>query len=579
MFDALEKNNRNTGSAYIEKNQSSYFIRGIGMASTMEDLGKIVIRTNPDHVPILVRDVAIVHAGHAIRYGSFVCDTAEAVGGVVMMLKGANASEVINDVKERIERIKKTLPEGVYIEPFLDRQDLVKRTIGTVSKNLIEGGLIVVFVLVLLLGNLRAGLVVASVIPLSMLFAISMMNLFGISGNLMSLGAIDFGLIVDGAVIIVESVVYRMSKMGQTQGSSQSAFDESVTLSAKRMMGSATFGQVIILIVYLPILTLLGIEGKMFRPMAQTVGFAILGALILSLTYIPMISALVIRPEKHTKKNISEVVLDFCFRQFSPLIGWSLRNKIKVVTGAVILVIAGFLIFSRLGGEFIPTLEEGDLASGIMTLQGGSLSNTVATVKEANRILKSNFPEVKLAVCKVGSGEIPTDPTPVETGDYIITMKDRSEWTSASTREEMVDKMKAATSALPGVAFTFQQPISMRFNELMTGSKQDVAIKIFGENLDSLAVEATEVERLIKNVSGVSDIQVEKVTGSPQITVTYDRDKIARYGLNIDDLNRTLKTAFAGTEAGEVYEDEKRFNVVVRFEEGFRKDINNVRYL
>ncbi len=577
VFEALEKNNENTGSAYIEKFPASFFIRGIGMVNTLEDIGKIVVKMNPDHVPILIRDLATVQFGHAIRYGAFVCDTSEAVGGVVMMLKGANASQVIKDVKERMQLIEKSLPEGVSIQPYLDRTDLVSRAIGTVTKNLLEGGLIVILILVLLLGNFRAGLVVASVIPLSMLFAISMMNLLGISGNLMSLGAIDFGLIIDGAVIIVENVVHRISKNRTV--TSAGNIDAEVSSASKRMMNSAIFGQVIILIVYLPILSLVGIEGKMFRPMAQTVGLAILGALILSLTYVPMVSALVLNRKPRERKSVSKAIMNFLHKGFDPLILYSIRNKIVVLGVSLVLFIFSLFLFSRLGGEFIPNLEEGDLASGIMTLQGGSLTYTVETVKKANKILKENFPEVKNAVCKIGAGEIPTDPTPVETGDYIITMKDKKDWTSASTREEMVEKMKEKIGAIPGVDFSFQQPIQMRFNELMTGSKQDVAIKIFGDDLDSLAQEAERMASLIQNVEGVEDIQVEKVTGSPQISVVYNREKIARYGLNISDVNRILRTAFAGNSAGVILEDEKRFNLVVRFEEPFRKDIENVKKL
>ena len=583
IFSALENNNENTGSAYIEKDKNSYFIRGVGLANSLEDIGKIVVRGSPGQIPVLIRDVADVRFGHAIRYGAFVCDTSEAVGGVVMMLKGANATKVVDDVKKRMETIATSLPEGIYTEPYLDRTDLVERAIGTVTNNLVEGGLIVVLVLVLMLGSFRAGLVVASVIPLSMLFAVSMMNLFGISGNLMSLGAIDFGLIVDGAVIIVENVVHRLSRV-KSQNSeisrlSGAQMDHQVLESSKRMMGSATFGQIIILIVYLPILSLVGIEGKMFRPMAETVGFAILGALILSLTYVPVISSLVLNRKQETGQGVSGRMMLLLQRLFDPLFRYSVSHKLQVLVITFLLSMGALGIFLNLGGEFIPTLEEGDLASGIMTLQGGSLTNTVETVKKANKILKENFPEVKYAICKVGAGEIPTDPTPVETGDYIITMKDKSEWVSASTREEMVEKMKTTVGTIPGVAFSFQQPISMRFNELMTGSKQDVAIKIFGDNLDSLANEADQVENIIAKVTGVQDIQVEKVTGASQISVVYDRNKIARYGLNISDVNKILRTAFAGYTSGVIYEDEKRFNLVVRFEAGFRQDIDNVRQL
>jgi len=583
IFEALEKNNQNTGSAYIEKNPNSFFIRGIGLVNSIEDIGKIVVKVTPEKMPVLVRDIADIHIGHAIRYGAFVCDTSESVGGVVMMLKGSNASQVVKNVKARMEVIKSSLPQGVVIEPFLDRTDLVERAIGTVTKNLLEGGLIVVFVLVLLLGNIRAGFVVASVIPLAMLFAIAMMNVFGISGNLMSLGAIDFGLIVDGAVIIVENVVHRLTKLKSGQADmekiSRNLLDQTVMDSAKRMMNPATFGQIIILIVYLPILSLVGIEGKMFRPMALTVGFAILGALILSLTYVPMISSLVLNRKKTRSVNFADRIMFYLQKGFDPVFRYSLKHKGVILIISAILLTGTIFLFSRLGGEFIPVLEEGDLASGIITLQGGSLSNTVETVKKANKILKENFPEVRYAVCKVGAGEIPTDPTPVETGDYIIAMADKKSWTSAITREEMVDKMKEKVGIIPGVTFSFQQPISMRFNELMTGSKQDVAVKIFGDNLDSLAHEAEQVERLISNIRGVEDVQVEKVTGSPQISVIYNRDKIAQYGLNITDVNKILRTAFAGNAAGVVFEEEKRFDLVIRFEEDFRKDIENVRHL
>ena len=441
IFQALEKNNENTGSAYIDKNPTAYFIRGIGLVKNLEDIEKMCQPNNSGFC--LVRDVRCPRC--ATRYGAFVVDTTEAVGGVVMMLKGANAHEVIDNVKIRIASIQTSMPEGVQIEPFLNRSDLVGRAIRTVSTNLIEGALIVIFILVILLGNLRAGLVVASVIPLAMLFAVSMMNLFGVSGNLMSLGAIDFGLIVDGAVIIVESVVHRITMSKHHHPGiarlSQEQMDENVFDSAKRMMSSATFGQIIILIVYLPIMALVGIEGKMFRPMAQVVSFALLGAAILSLTYVPMVSALFLSKGTEHKRNFSDRLMDWFHKAFQPIINFALRRKLLVSTFAILLFFFSLFQFSRLGGEFIPQLEEGDLAAGVITLQGGSLGNTIQMVEKANKILLSNFPEIKHAVCKIGAGEIPTDPTPMETGDYIITLKDKSEWTSAKTREGLVEKM------------------------------------------------------------------------------------------------------------------------------------------
>ncbi|MFN8209086.1 MAG: CusA/CzcA family heavy metal efflux RND transporter, partial [Bacteroidales bacterium] len=583
VFEALEKNNENTGSAYIDKKPTAFFIRGIGQVKDLEDIGKIVIKNGPDGIPVLIHDVAQVQYGTATRYGAFVVDTSEAVGGVVMMLKGANAHEVIDRVENRIRTIQKSLPEGVHIEPYLNRSELVGRAIGTVTRNLLEGALIVIFILVLLLGNMRAGLIVASVIPLSMLFAISLMNLFGVSGNLMSLGAIDFGLIVDGAVIIVESVAHRIYQSrhhhpGQLK-LSRPEMDEQVLESAKRMMSSATFGQIIILIVYLPVMALIGIEGRMFRPMAQVVVFALLGAAILSLTWVPMASALFLSRKTEQKRNISHRILEGLHRIFDPMIRFSLRRKILVSGIALGIFLFSLILFSRLGSEFIPQLEEGDLAAGVMTLQGSSLTNTIEIVEKANAILLENFPEVKHAICKIGAGEIPTDPTPMETGDYIITLKDKSEWTSAETREELVEKMEEKLSVLAGVKFEFQQPIQMRFNELMSGSRQDIAVKIFGDDLSVLAGKSEEVEKLITGIAGVEDINVEKVTGLGQLQITYNRERLAQYGISVSEVNKVLRTAVAGSQAGVVFDDEKRFGLVVRLDRDYRQSMEDISRL
>ncbi len=583
IFSALEKNNENTGSAYIDKKPTAYFIRGIGLVKSLEDIEKIVVKSNPSGIPVLIRDVATVQYGSAIRYGAFVVDTAEAVGGVVMMLKGANANEVTKNVETRIRSIQKSLPQGVTIEPFLNRSDLVGRAIGTVSRNLIEGALIVIFILILFLGNFRAGLIVASVIPLSMLFAISMMNFFGVTGNLMSLGAIDFGLIVDGAVIIVESVVHRISmSKSHHQGIarlSQQQMDEEVYQASSRIRTAATFGEIIILIVYMPILFLVGIEGKMFVPMAQVVTFAILGAFILSLTYVPMASALFLSKNTEHKPNFSDRLMDFFHTVFQPVIHFALKRKLLISVSAIVLFLISLGVFARLGGEFIPQLEEGDLAASVITLQGGSLSNTVEMVQKANKLLLAEFPEIKHAVCKIGAGEIPTDPTPMETGDYIITLKDKSEWTSAESREELVEKMEEALIPLAGVKFEFQQPIQMRTNELLSGSKQDIAVKIFGDDLNTLADKASQVEKIIQKVKGVEDINVEKVTGLAQIQVEFNRDRLAQYGLSVEEVNRVLRTAFAGSQAGVVFDEEKRFGMVVRLDKDYRQNIDDVKNL
>ncbi len=580
VFNALEANNQNTGGAYIDKRPNAYFIRSEGMVSNLKDIGSIVVKTDADGTPVLIRDVANVQFGHAVRYGASTRGGEEVVSAIVMMLKGENSAKVIKNVRERIKQIEKTLPEGVVIEPFLDRTKLVNKAIGTVTKNLTEGALIVILVLVLLLGNFRAGFIVASVIPLSMLFAFSMMNLFGVSANLMSLGAIDFGLIVDGAVIIVEGIVQRIviSKgiYGGVERLSEVQMDSQVREASKRMMNSAVFGQIIILIVYLPILTLVGIEGKMFGPMAQTVSFAILGALILSLTYVPVMSFLFLSRKTEHKENISDKIINFIRKLYNPLIHFALKRKYTVLLLALFLLAASFVAFSNMGGEFIPILEEGDFAVETRIMTGSSLFETIEASNKASAILLENFPEVKEVVGKIGSGEIPTDPMPIEACDLMVILKDKEEWTSGKTREELANKMGEALSVIPGVSFGFQQPIQMRFNELMTGARQDVVLKIYGEDLDVLSEYAAKLGNIVTTVKGTSDLYVEKVTGLPQIMVNFDRDRIAKFGLNIAEINRVIRTAFAGESAGLVFEGERRFDLVVRLDKSSRKGMSDV---
>ncbi len=446
------------------------------------------------------------------------------------------------------------------------------------KQTLIEGALIVLLVLILFLGNLRAGLIVASAIPLSMLFALGMMNVFGVSANLMSLGAIDFGLIVDGAVIIVEATLHFLVVKHVAGKLTQQQMDEAVESSAKKMMSSAAFGQIIILIVYLPILSLQGIEGKMFRPMAQTVGFAILGALILSLTYIPMMSALFLSKKISHKKNISDKMMDFFQRGYAPLIRWAIKMKYAVVGGAVALLAIALVIFGRMGGEFIPQLQEGDYAFHCILPQGTSLTQSVETSMQASRIIKS-FPEVKMVVGKTGSAEVPTDPMPPEATDLIIMLKPKSEWTTTKDYNKLAEMMMEKLEVIPGVFFEASQPIQMRFNELMTGVRQDVAIKIFGENIDTLAALAPKVAKIVQSVKGATEPQVERTTGLPQITIQYDRAKIAGYGLNIEDINHTISTAFAGEAAGVVFENERKFDLVVRLDSASRTSIDDVSNL
>lgn len=578
IFKALERNNQNTGGAYIDKKPNAYFIRSEGLIKSLADIESIVIKTASSGIPITIRDVATVQYGTATRYGALTRDDKEAVGGIVMMLKGSNATKVVGAVKARMEQIRKTLPEGVTAEAFLDRSEFVGRAIDTVKRNLVEGALIVILVLVVFLGNIRSGLIVASVIPLAMLFAISMMNLFGVSGNLMSLGAIDFGLIVDGAVIIVEATMHHLAtRQGDTLDQPQ--MDEEVKQAAQKMMSAAAFGQVIILIVYLPILALVGIEGKMFRPMAETVSFAILGALVLSLTYVPMISALLLRKGMVHKRSLADRMMDALTRCYTPVIRGALRMKGLVVAVAFALLAVAVFVFTRLGGEFLPTLEEGDFAVETRLLTGSSLDQTVDKVQQAAALLKKQFPEVKEVVGKIGASEIPTDPMPMEACDLTILLKPKKAWTSARSREELASKMQAALEALPGISFGFSQPIQLRTNELISGVRQDVGIKIFGEDLEELADLAKQIGRLVPTVKGATDLYIEQVTGLPQISIKLDRQRIAQYGLNIDDINTTINTAFAGGVAGTVFEGEKRFDLVVRLERSQRQSIDDVKRL
>ena len=578
IFEALESNNENTGGAYIDKKPYAYFIRGIGMVSNIDDISKIVVK-NQNGIPILIRDIAKVQIGSSIRYGAVTKDgKGEEVSGMVMMLKGENSGEVVKRVKEKMEQIKKSLPEGVSIEPFMDRTKLVNKAIHTVQTNLIEGALIVIFILVLLLGNWRAGLVVASVIPLALLFAIAMMRLFGVSGNLMSLGAIDFGIIVDGAVIIVEAIIHRL-QVRKKEVLTAEQMDNEVYQASVKIRSSAAFGEIIILIVYLPILALVGIEGKMFSPMAQTVSFAILGAFILSLTYVPMMSALVLKKETGHTKNISDRIIEAITRFYSPILQKALQIKGIVIAAAVGLFAVSLFVFSSLGGEFIPTLDEGDIATHLIIASGSSLSQEIEATTKAEQLLKAKFPEIKMVVTKIGSAEIPTDPMPIEAGDMIILLKDRKEWTSAKTKEELMEKMEKALQDIPGATTEFSQPIQMRFNELMTGVRSDVAVKIFGDDIDMLVSKGDEALQLIQGVEGVSDAKLERVAGLPQITVRYNKDKLALYGLNIGDLNRVIRIGFAGEAAGVIYEKEKRFDLVVRLEADSRQDISNLKSL
>jgi heavy metal efflux system protein len=578
VYSALQKNNSNTGGSYIDKGPNIYFIRGEGLIEKLDDINNIVVR-NSSGIPVLIKDVGTVDFGFAPRYGAMTRNgKGETVGGVVLMQKGENAVRVIGRVKERMKTIEKSLPAGLSIDVFVDRTKLIDRTVNTVSTNLLEGALIVVFVLVMFLGNFRAGLIVASVIPLVMLFAVVMMNLFGVSANLMSMGALDFGLIVDGAVIVVESLTHKFYQSFRGKRLTQYQMDEEVSQGSSRIMSSAVFGQIIILIVYIPIFALQGIEGKMFMPMAQTVSFAIIGAMILSITYVPLVSSLFLNKEIAKNENVTDRAMNWLVSKYQPLLKKAIQFRMALIAIAVLIFGLSIILFNSLGGEFIPELDEGDFATNFIIRQGSSLPQSIETASHLEKIALQ-FPEVKEVVSKIGTSEIPTDPMPIESGDIIMVLKDKKEWVTAKDKEMLAEKMNEKMGVIPGVSLSFEQPIQMRFNELIAGVKSDIAIKIFGSDLDKLFAKGNEVSGLIKNIDGLTDIKVEQAVGMPQLVVKYSRNKIAQYGLNISDVNTILNTAYAGGYAGVVYEAEKKFDLVVRISKDSNTDADVLRAL
>ncbi|MCB0559004.1 MAG: CusA/CzcA family heavy metal efflux RND transporter [Lewinellaceae bacterium] len=574
VFDALARNNQNSGGSYIEKQTNAFYIRTEGLVQHLSDIESIVIGARQG-IPVLIRDVAKVQMGSPKRFGAMTMDgLGEAVGGITLMFKGANASEAIANVHDRIEQVQQSLPEGVVLYPYLDRSVLVGKTINTVKHNLFTGGLIVVLVLVVLLGDLRAGLIVASVIPLAMLFALILMNYFGLSANLMSLGAIDFGIVVDGAVIIVEGVLHAIFTYHVGKTLVQEEMDGIIIEESSKLFRSAVFGVFIILTVFIPIMTLTGIEGKMFRPMAMTFSFAVLGAMILSLTYVPMMAAWVMPKEIREHKSFSGRIVNFIRRLYRPTLEWALRLPVLVLSATAILLVAAGLVFNTLGAEFLPTLEEGDLAMQMTIQPGSSLQESVRSSTKAERILLDNFPEVQHVVSKIGTAEVPTDPMAIEDADIMIILKPKEEWVSASGREELADKMKEKLAVVAGAGFEFTQPIQLRFNELLTGAKTDIAVKIFGEQVEELKRLGDQAAEIIKDIPGAGDVRVEQTEGLPQLRVHFDRKKIAEYGLDIERLNTLVRTAYAGETAGAVFENERKFDLVVRLQADFRQDLD-----
>ena len=575
VFEALNRNNQNTGGSYIEKINKAYYIRSEGMIGKIKDIERIVI-TNRGGIPIHISDVGSVRFGSAKRFGAMTKDgEGECVGGIAMMLKGANANVVTKELEARVERVQKMLPEGVRVEPYLNRSELVDRNISTVIRNLIEGALIVFIVLIIFLGNVRAGLIVASVIPLAMLFAFILMRVFGVSANLMSLGAIDFGIVVDGSIVILEGMlahIYSRRLMGRTLSAEE--MDREVEAGAGHVARSATFAVLIILIVFFPLLTLTGIEGKYFTPMAKTLVFCIIGALILSLTYVPMMASLFLKRTISSKPTFADRFFGKLNGVYRRTLHFCLRHIWGTIACSFAALAVSLFLFTRLGAEFIPTLDEGDFAMQMTLPAGSSLTHSIELSKQAEETLMKSFPEIKHVVAKIGTAEVPTDPMAVEDADIMIVMKPFKEWTSASSRAEMVEKMKASLEPITGAEFNFSQPIQLRFNELMTGAKADIAIKLYGEDMAELYKKAKEASLFVEQVPGAADVIVAQAMGLPQLVVHYDRAKIARYGMNIEELNTIIRTAYAGEAAGVVFENERRFDLVLRLDNDKVADLN-----
>lgn len=583
ILNAMEQNNGVAGGAYIERDNQSFFIRGEGLLKTIADIETIPISTS-NGISVRIADVAKVREGHANRFGAITANgQGEKVLGQIMMLKNANSNKVIEAVKQRVAEVQKHLPEGVYINPIVERSELISKTTNTILENLIFGSLIVFLVVLLILGNFRAAVVISSLIPLALLFTISAMYILGIDANLMSLGALDFGIIIDGAVIIIEFIVLKLtlkvdeiSKSGRAER--KKIFDTISFEGASKMMNSAIFGQIIILIVFIPILSLAGVEGKMFRPMALSFSFALLGAMFFGFTWLPVAASLFLRPQK-SNWAVSRWIMWLMHTSYKPVIEWAYNHKRWVLGLAFAMLLFSGWVFTRLGAEFVPTLDEGDFVIQPVLKTGTSLTRTTELTTMMEKILIEKFPEVDKIVSRIGAAEVPTDPMSMEEIDMIIKLKPKKDWVSAKNKEELAAKFKEALSVIPNVDYEFTQPIEMRFNELITGVRADLAIKVFGEDLDVLNAKALEIKKLIDGVPGAADIIMEKTAGLPQISIKYNREKLSVYGISVDELNRLISAAFAGTTAGNFFEGEKRFDLVVRLADDYRHNIENVKNL
>jgi cobalt-zinc-cadmium resistance protein CzcA len=574
VVDALAENNANVGAGYVERYGEQLLVRSQGQAQGIEDLQRIIV-ANRNGVPIRVVDVADVIMGEELRTGAATENGREVVLGTVFMLMGENSREVAQAVAIRLQEAARALPEGVIASPVYDRTELVDRTIETVAKNLLEGALLVIVVLFLLLGNIRAALITAAVIPLSMLLTITGMVQNSVSGNLMSLGALDFGLIVDGAVIIVENCLRRFG-MEQHKLGRLLSHDERFRLAETatiEVIKPSIFGVLIIALVYVPIFALSGVEGKMFHPMAFTVVFALTAALILSLTFVPAAVAMFVTGKVDERESR---VMRVARAWYEPALDWALRARTLVVGGAVGLVLVFGLIASRMGSEFIPNLDEGDIALHALRIPGTSLSQAIE-MQTALEARIRQFPEVERVVSKIGTAEVATDPMPPSVADTFIFLRPRSEWPNSwRSRADLVAEMQAAVEQIPGNNYEFTQPIQMRFNELLSGVRADVAIKVFGDDLDALLATGGEIEDIVADIAGAQDVKVEQITGLPVLQVTPDRNALARFGLNVSDLQSVLQASLGGAAAGQIFEGDRRFDVVVRLPEQIRQNVDEI---
>lgn len=575
VMEALARNNANVGAGYIERNGEQYLIRTPGQVGTLEDIRQIVV-TRREGQPIYIRDVADVLLGSELRTGAATENGEEVVLGTVFMLMGENSRAVSERVHERMAEINRTLPEGVVAKTVYNRTDLVNAAINTVKKNLLEGALLVIAILFALLGNFRAALITAVVIPLSMLFTITGMVGSKISGNLMSLGALDFGLIVDGAVITVENCIRRLAEEQKHRGrllTRAERFDV-VFDAAREVVRPAFFGVFIIMVVYLPILTLTGVEGKMFHPMAWTVIIALLGALIFAMTFMPAAVALFMTGKVSEKENI---VMRAAKAFYRPLLRFCLNFRAAVAIGAIALVVLSGVVASRMGSEFIPSLDEGDLALHALRIPGTSLSQAIEMQHSLEQRIKE-FPEVKHVFAKIGTAEVATDPMPPSVADGFVILKPRAEWQDPKKpKAELVKEMEEAVAKLPGNNYEFTQPIQMRFNELISGVRSDVAVKLFGDDMTVLQETGEEIEKVLNSIPGAADVKLEQTTGLPLMTIQLKRDVMARYGLNVSDVQDVVEIALGGKSAGEVFEGDRRFDLIVRLPENLRTDIEAIK--